>query len=106
MLIAAGAACACDGRWHEVARCRTRWPHDARRRPTQSQLPIAVALFGAAALWAVEPALASALGVPRETGSTGSDSDGACGELRRVRRLRMSARRRHGRYPQSPHESA
>jgi hypothetical protein len=72
--------------------------------PTQSQLPIAVALFGAAALWAVEPGLASALGVPCASGSTGSDSDGACGELRRVRRLRMSERRRHGRYPQSPHE--
>jgi hypothetical protein len=34
-----------------------------------------------------------------EDARTGSESDGACGKLRRVRRLRMSERRRHGRYP-------
>ncbi|MEJ7894850.1 MAG: TIGR04222 domain-containing membrane protein [Solirubrobacteraceae bacterium] len=37
-------------------------------RASGAELPTAVALFGGAALWAADPAIASTLGVPRESG--------------------------------------
>lgn len=47
--------------------------------PTQSEIPLAVALFGGGALWVADPAFASALGVPREHGSTWTGGGGGCG---------------------------
>lgn len=46
------------------------------------EMPLAVALFGGAALWAAEPAIASAWSVPRESGwatMSGSGGGGGCG---------------------------
>jgi uncharacterized protein (TIGR04222 family) len=58
---------------------------ELRRTPRTGEAAIAAALFGGAALWLAEPALASALDVPREAarGTAGSGSScsggGSCG---------------------------
>ncbi len=49
-----------------------------RRHPTGGDSVLAAALFGGGALWLAEPAIASTLGVPRESGR-GSGNGGACG---------------------------
>ncbi len=51
------------------------------REPTASRGALTAALFGAGALWLAEPAIASALGVPREDGlgSAGGGGGGGCG---------------------------
>ena len=49
------------------------------RQPTASQSALTVALFGAGALWLAEPAIASALGVPREEETAGGGGGGGLG---------------------------
>jgi uncharacterized protein (TIGR04222 family) len=56
------------------------------RQPAASQSALTAALFGAGALWLAEPAIASALGVPREedlstgtSGTSGGGGGGGCG---------------------------
>jgi uncharacterized protein (TIGR04222 family) len=49
------------------------------RQPTASRGALTAALFGAGALWLAEPAIASALGVPREQGAGGGSGGGGCG---------------------------
>jgi uncharacterized protein (TIGR04222 family) len=50
------------------------------RQPTASRGALTAALFGAGALWLAEPAIASALGVPRERGSgAAGGGGGGCG---------------------------
>lgn len=46
---------------------------------TGPELPLAIALFGGAALWAAEPALAYAWNVPRENASSWAGSGGGAG---------------------------
>lgn len=60
---------------------RLRGEHDSLlRHPTAKQGALTAALFGAGALWLAEPAIASALGVPREEDpSTGTSGGGGCG---------------------------
>lgn len=50
---------------HIVGRWRSD-RHDLHRNPIAGEGALAAALFGGAALWLAEPAIASALGVPRE----------------------------------------
>ena len=48
--------------------------------PSTAEIPMAVALFGAGALWAADPALASTLAVARERSAwTGGSGSGGCG---------------------------
>jgi len=49
------------------------------RQPTASRGALTAALFGAGALWLAEPAIASALGVPREHHSGAAGGGGGCG---------------------------
>jgi uncharacterized protein (TIGR04222 family) len=49
------------------------------RTPAQSELPLAIALFGGGALWVADPIFASALGVPYEQRSTSTGGGGGCG---------------------------
>jgi len=60
-----------------VERQRSERPN-LRRHPTGGDSVLAAALFGGGALWIAEPAIASTLGVPRESGRGGASS-GACG---------------------------
>ena len=46
---------------------------DLRRDAAGSESAMSVALFGGGTLWVVEPAIASAFGVPRESGLNGGD---------------------------------
>ena len=47
--------------------------------PSQTEIPAAVALFGAGALWIADPDVAFAWAVPRERGSTLTGGGGGCG---------------------------
>lgn len=49
------------------------------RQPTAAQSALTAALFGAGTLWLAEPAIASALGVPREEDPTHTGSSGGGG---------------------------
>lgn len=46
--------------------------------PVGAEIPLAVAVFGAGALWAADPAMASAWSIPRER-AWGSHGGGGCG---------------------------
>jgi uncharacterized protein (TIGR04222 family) len=53
---------------------------DLRRHPPASESAMTVALFGGGALWLADPAVAAALGVPREEGAhTGRGRGPVCG---------------------------
>jgi uncharacterized protein (TIGR04222 family) len=47
--------------------------------PVGSEIPLAVALFGAGALWAADPGLADTLAIPREHARWAGGSGGGCG---------------------------
>jgi uncharacterized protein (TIGR04222 family) len=56
---------------------------ELRERPAAAEVALAAALFGGAALWLAEPAVASALGVPRDEGDAraahrGCSAGGGC----------------------------
>ena len=63
----------------EVLSAMRRRPGGVRKdvAPGDPRLGLAVALFGATALWSAEPTLADALGLPRSRG--GGDGGGGCG---------------------------
>jgi hypothetical protein len=75
------------GRGRAIVRAHREDHDDVRRVPTASESVLAVALFGGAALWLADPAIASTLDVPREDhagwgrggGATCSSGGGACG---------------------------
>jgi len=49
------------------------------RVPSQEEIPRALALYGAGALWAADPGIAFAWAVPRERGSTWTGGGDGCG---------------------------
>jgi uncharacterized protein (TIGR04222 family) len=67
-----------------------RWRNDCahlRKDPVAAEVALTAALFGGAALWLADPAIASGLGIPREDGtrrsgwsSGGEDGDGGGGD--------------------------
>jgi uncharacterized protein (TIGR04222 family) len=59
------------GRWR-------RDRNDLHRNPIPGESALAAALFGGAALWLAEPAIASALGVPREENHRWAGGGGSC----------------------------
>lgn len=71
-------------RGRELVRARRRERGDLQRSPVAAESALAVALFGSAALWLADPALATTLDVPREDesslyrGGGGCSSAGSC----------------------------